>query len=493
MISDLEFEVPQAPRSALPEGAGGWVQRIAQQDMPAFGVTVDGVRCVTDDESASAARLSQVILQDAAMTAKVLKLANSAFYNPTRQPVSTISRAIVVLGFNAVADMALGIALVDALLASGVRRRVVDEMARSFHAAVQARALAVSIGERRAEEIFIAALLSRIGEMAFWCFGEDLATRLDRELDQPGVDADQAQQSVLGFRLRQLTAGLAREWHLGALVQAVVERSPSAGRAGELVRCCHRLSAAVEDGWHSPAARKAVAGLADLSGRPERELLDDLKSQAEEAARVATSFGAAEAARLIPLGEHGSLDEEEPGSEPAHPTADPQLQLQILRELSAMIASRAPLNDVLHLAMEGLYRTLGLERALFALLASNRTQLVGKAALGRGAEHLAQRFVFTVAAGPDSDPIRTAIQQALPVRLSAADSLGGGADRLRRVVGEGAFCLVPICAAGRPVGLFYADKRAGSIDEDAYQALLHFAQQASMAVTQVAAAPNRAR
>ena len=491
MLSDLQFEVPQAPRPPPPQGAGGWVQRIAQQDMPAFGVTVEGVRCVTDDESASAARLSQVILQDAAMTAKVLKLANSAFYNPTRQPVSTISRAIVVLGFNAVADMALGIALVDALLASGVRRRVVDEMARSFHAAVQARALAVSIGERRAEEIFIAALLSRIGEMAFWCFGEELATRLDRALDEPGTDPDHAQQQVLGFRLRQLTAGLVREWHLGSLVQSVAEGNSSGGRAGELVLQSHRLCAAVEHGWHSREAREAVAALASLAGRPDHELLEDLKGQAEEAARVAISFGASEAARLIPRGENGMCEEEVPEPEP--PAADPQLQLRILRELSAMIAARAPLNDVLHLAMEGLYRTLGLERALFALLASNRSQLVGKAALGQGAEHLAQGFVFTVAAGPASDAIRCVIEQARPVRLSAGDSMSGGADRLRRVVGEGALCLVPICAAGRPVGVFYVDSRAGAIDEDAYQGLLHFAQQASMAVTQVAVGQGRPR
>ncbi|MCB1906239.1 MAG: HDOD domain-containing protein [Rhodocyclaceae bacterium] len=491
MMSDLDFEVPQMPRPALPQGAGGWVRRIAQQEMPAFGITVEGVRCVTDDESASAARLSQVILKDAAMTAKVLKLANSAFYNPTHQPVSTISRAIVVLGFNAVADMALGIALVDALLASGVRRRLVDEMARGFHAAVQARALAVSIGERRAEEIFIAALLSRIGEMAFWCFGEDLAERLDQELDVAGTDSDQAQQRVLGFRLRQLTAGLVREWHLGPLVQSALEASSTGGRAGELVLRSHQLCAAVQGGWHSREARAAVAALAGLVGRPDHELLEDLKNQAEEAARVATSFGAAEAARLIPRGDSATLDED--AQVDMQQSADPQLQLRILRELSAMIASRAPLNDVLHLAMEGLYRSLGLERALFALLASNRSQLVGKAALGRGGEHLAQRFVFTVAAGPATDPIRSAIEHARPVRLAAGESLGGGADRLRRVVGEAALCVVPICAAGRPVGVFYVDSRAESIDEDAYQGLLHFAQQASMAVTQVAAGSGRVR
>jgi len=485
MISDLDFEVPEAPRPAEPKGAGAWVRRISQREMPAFGATVQNVRCVTDDDSASAARLSQIILQDAAMTAKVLKLANSAFYNSARQGVSTISRAIVVLGFNAVADMALAIALIDTLLASGVKSRVVEEMARCFHAAVQARSMAAAMGERRSEEVFIAALLSRIGEMAFWCFGGQTAVSLDVAMGKPGVSADEAQQEVLGFRLRQLTVGLVREWRLGPMVQAVADGNPAGGRAEELVLEAHRLSSAVEAGWDSRGARAAVRALAKLTGRAEEDLLADLKLQAEEAARVAASFGATEAARMIPLGEDGKLDEAE--LEEERPVADPHLQLKILRELSGMIAARAPLNDVLHLAMEGLYRTLGLDRALFALLASNRTQLVGKAALGRGADHLAQQFVFTVGAGPSGDPIRAAIEQGLPQKLPAGDTQGGRADRLRRAVGEGALALAPICASGRPVGVFYVDCDADTIDDEAYEGLLHFAQQASLAVTQAAA------
>lgn len=491
MISKLDFEIPEPPKPAAPRNAAGWVERISRQDMPAFGATVDGVRQVTGDESASAARLAQVILQDAAMTAKVLKLANSAFYNSARQNISTISRAIVVLGFNAVAEMALGITLVDALLASGVRRRVVEEMARSFHAAVQARSLAIAMGEGRAEEIFIAALLSRVGEMAFWCFGEDGARKLDAELDKPGAEVDETQLRILGFRLRQITAGLVREWRLGPMVQGVAEGNPRGERAEELVLETQRLSVAVEHGWESTRARESVRKLCELTGRQEKDLLERLMAQAAEAAEIAVSFGAAEAARMIPLADPSALD---PAVlEEAKPVPDPLLQLRILRELSAMIAAHAPLNDVLHLAMEGLYRTLGLDRALFALLAANRTQLVGKAALGAGAERLCQEFVFTVASGPEGDPVRTAIEAAQPVRGGVRDSLGGKAERLRRVIGERAFCLLPICAGERPVGLFYADCAGAQIDDEAYEGLLHFAQQASLAVSQVALSAPRKR
>ena len=99
-----------------------WIGQIRGRDMPVFGRTVQEVRNVTEDEMASSGRLSHVILQDAAITAKVLKLANSVLFNPGRQHVSTVSRAIVVLGFDLVGQIVLSIHLVDALLAGEIGR-----------------------------------------------------------------------------------------------------------------------------------------------------------------------------------------------------------------------------------------------------------------------------------------------------------------------------------------------------------------------------------
>ncbi len=143
-----------------------WIERIRGREMPVFARTVAALRHIIGDDRASASALAQVILKDAPMTAKVLRLANSAYFNHSNQAVSTVSRAIVVLGFDPVAELALSVALIDSLLAGGLRGRIHVEMARSFHAAVQARWAVRRRGESQAEEVFIAALLSRVGEMA---------------------------------------------------------------------------------------------------------------------------------------------------------------------------------------------------------------------------------------------------------------------------------------------------------------------------------------
>lgn len=206
-----------------PSDLSEWIARIRGCDMPVFARTVDALRRIIGDERASASALAQVILKDASMTTKVLRLANSAYFNQAHQGISTVSRAIVVLGFDPVAQLALSVALIDVLLSGSVRSRVNLEMARSFHAAVQARWVIQRRGEQEGEKVFIAALLSRVGEMAFWCFGGERAQALERCMKQGQLREEEAQQVVLGFSLRHLSAGLVREWKLGSLAAAAIE------------------------------------------------------------------------------------------------------------------------------------------------------------------------------------------------------------------------------------------------------------------------------
>ena len=98
-----------------------WIERIRGREMPVFASTVAALRRIIGDERASASALAQVILKDTPMTTKVLRLANSAYFNHSRQAVNTVSRAIVVLGFNPVAERALSVSLIDSLLSGGLR------------------------------------------------------------------------------------------------------------------------------------------------------------------------------------------------------------------------------------------------------------------------------------------------------------------------------------------------------------------------------------
>jgi len=130
-----------------------WVDRLRSQDMPIFSATLAAIGEVAGDEASPTSALGTIILRDAGMTARVLRMANSVFFRGESQRVSTISRAIVVLGFDTVRNIAVSVALIDAFLAGGVRERVAAEMARCFHAAVHARHAASVRGDASPEEV----------------------------------------------------------------------------------------------------------------------------------------------------------------------------------------------------------------------------------------------------------------------------------------------------------------------------------------------------
>lgn len=469
-------------------GLEGWVARIRDQDMPVFGRTVQEVRIVTEDELASAGRLSRAILQDAALTAKVLKLANSVMFNPMQQGISTVSRAIVVLGFDLVGQIVLSIQLVDALLSGGLRERVAADMARCFHAAVQARTAAVLKGSKAPEEVFIATLLGHVGEMAFWCFGGEAAQHLDDALtEQPHEKPEDLQLAVLGFRLRNLTTALAKEWRLGPLVAVVSDPSGKPGLEEQAIQTGYRLASAAEAGWDSREAREALADYAEYVGKPLNEITEALTSNAVEAARVAAQFGAAEAARLIPIPAQGGLvDIAAEVAEVTDPAPDPMLQLKILRDLSMLLAGKPSLNDVLQLVLEGIYRGLGMSRAVFALQTADRSKVIGKVALGRDADKLAAKFVFPLDRSP-REIINVLFAKGVPFFLADQVPEGLNVDRLMAVTGRTDGLLAPITASGRVIGFFYADRNLNSPpDQDTWQGFLHFAQQASLSFEHVA-------
>ena len=68
-----------------------------------------------DNPKTSAREVSQLISTDQALTAKILKLANSAFYGFPRE-IATVNHAVVVLGFETVKSLGLSVSVLQSVL-----------------------------------------------------------------------------------------------------------------------------------------------------------------------------------------------------------------------------------------------------------------------------------------------------------------------------------------------------------------------------------------
>ncbi len=90
--------------------------------------------------------------------------------------MTTVSRASVVLGLTRIKNVCITAKLLNSLLKNqkltpGVYERLLKLMAQSFHAGMIAKLMMQSYEEDVQEETFIAALLNRFGESAFWSMG----------------------------------------------------------------------------------------------------------------------------------------------------------------------------------------------------------------------------------------------------------------------------------------------------------------------------------
>jgi HD-like signal output (HDOD) protein len=121
------------------------------------------------DPDAAIADVSRIIRQDVAMTAKILKLANSGFFG-IREPVQSVDRAVAFLGMESIATLVLGQELFDSKSPIAIPGFSLERLAEhSFETAAWSRAVALyeNAGTRMAEAAFLAGVLHDVGRLVF--------------------------------------------------------------------------------------------------------------------------------------------------------------------------------------------------------------------------------------------------------------------------------------------------------------------------------------
>lgn len=482
-----------------------WLELLRDQNLPIFEQTVQRVIAVSGDDTTPMSDLASVILQDASLTARVLKLSNSILYNPCATPISTVTRAVIVLGINAVRNICLTLALIDALVEGEAKERLGRELARAIHAAVQARALAAASGDKSPEEVFIATLLYHIGEIAFWTFGGKQADKVEQLSRDSGISLEQAQDRVLGFRLSQLTRQLVREWHLSELLQEAINHPARKDRRIQTIMQGQKIARCAErHGWHSDEMSQLVKSAAGLCGAPEEETRSLLFQKSRAAASFASEYGASLAVPHIPIPASPGQDSGSPpeeteqtetpcsAPEPQAPERDTGLQLKILRELHALLdAGEINFNVIVELVLEGIFRGVGVDRVLFALTTPDKRTLKAKYAIGDDATTLSEGFRFLrPTRGRDIlFQVMDLKRPCLVIRGVREDLDALISESLTTLTASSAFMIGPIVVDNQSIGILYADRGPSgrNLGPETFDDFKHFVHQANMGLTMASA------
>jgi HD-like signal output (HDOD) protein len=463
-----------------------WISQLSQVQLPALSEVMRELNSVTNNKDTSATELAEIILKDSGLTTKVLRVANSVYHNPgSSNQINTISRAVVQLGFQGIKAISLSVMLVDSLLQKGAKERMLQWMARGFHAAVQAENLFKQTGgEEGDEEVFITSLLLHIGDMAFWTCKSDAAERLDEALAVNSYGDDQVEREILGCSMKDITRALADQWQLGPSFQQVLESGHQPGKATEAVLLGEEISFASEKGWDSEEFKAVLVKASLYTGLGLDDVRIMVEQGSEQAAGIAVTYGANKICHFIP-----STSEKPPQPEVVILKANPQLQLDILREMGSLVAQQVDVNTLFQMVVEGVHRGIGLDRVCLCLIDPNVTTMQAKYVLGEDTGVWREEMNFPIKSDQDN-----LFAHCLHSRINIWLHSESG-NQLRHLIDptiarliDTKNCMISsIYAGSRPVGILLADRGKGNnaqaIAPEQHESFEHFSQQANMSLS----------
>jgi len=177
------------------------------------------------DERSSVGDIGSLILSDPALTAAVLRVANSALFNVSGT-VDNIERAVSIVGLRELRDIVFGIYATDTF--KGIPNTLIaveDFWKHSLYVAAAAQYLGRLAKLRNADSLFTAGLLHDVGQLAMFSQAPELSAKALRhsvDSDDDGMTPYIAEKAVFGFDHMEVGALIAREWQFpNSLVSAL--------------------------------------------------------------------------------------------------------------------------------------------------------------------------------------------------------------------------------------------------------------------------------
>ena len=184
-----------------------------KQDFPALSSNLITLNQMTaEDSNATAEQLANVVLRDYAVSNKLLKLANSAYYGTSNGGVTKVSEAITRLGLDQVRMACNSLIYFNHMNGGDNAAELQGILINSFVSGLIARHLASKSRLRDLEEAFICGMFRDLGRtLALYYFAEDYAAILE-QVERGGLSETQAFIEVLGVPAHSLGIAVARSW-----------------------------------------------------------------------------------------------------------------------------------------------------------------------------------------------------------------------------------------------------------------------------------------
>jgi len=193
------------------------------RDLPAMPQVASKVLELSSDPNTSAFQLQQVIADDQAMTARILKIANSALYSCSRK-IKTLTEAIVMLGFNSIRSLVVTSAARNLYNTrtsqTGLKERLLWE--HSIGCAFACRIMAGETRPALTEEAFLAGLMHDIGKLVLNLQTPEMFDQIVQVVYNENRSFARTEQEIYGFDHTEVGALLVNKWKLSPILEEVI-------------------------------------------------------------------------------------------------------------------------------------------------------------------------------------------------------------------------------------------------------------------------------
>ena len=475
-----------------------------KKDFPTFSSNVMEINkkaSMAGNNMASAADLSRVILKDFSLTNKLLRLVNSAFYGQFAGKITTVSRAVVVLGFEEVRMAAASLMLFDHIQNKGQREDLKDASVKAFMSGMIAKEIGDSMQMKGVEEALVCAMLHNLGRHLAAFYLPDEYDEIKKRIIQKDLSEKHASKAILGVSFEELGMAVAKNWKfpdkivqtLRTLPPGDVERPKT---PEEMLRnlanlsneVCEAVSTSKGDDRNKildkiarryeksvPLSSKKIVGLLhgakDMIGKYSNIL--DIDVQNSPFLRAIEDDGQrTPASSPIPgVADAGSL----PGALAAGPTgpagpvpslSDTQEQVSVLitgiQEITNVMLEDYKLNDLLFMVLETMYRGFGFQRVLFTVKDNTQKSMSARFGFGMDMDNILKKFSFNM--GDPSNPkdvFQLCVAQKKDIRIDDIKILhekGKIPKWYIDAILAPAFALYPVVVNNQCIGMFYMDR-----------------------------------
>lgn len=438
-----------------------WERTRLQGDMPGFAKAITSILGAMRGEDENEFDMARTVLSDPVLTQKVLRLANSGMYSAFGQHINTVSKAVLVLGTEAIGHLALGLKLIEELSVVSPDSGLAHiEMEKAVLAGIVAREVSITAESRHGEEAVVCSMLHTLGRMMVTFYMPERWTELQQVTGAGKEDA--AALEVLGLSLQDIGRAAAQHW----------------GLPGNLIQGMRTLEPPPEDEPVLPLSHEDwVAGVSTMSCICAGALWHDSEEGAAEVRRITARYSgmigvstdkleqAIEQAKVVAASDLSIAPLSRPAERRAKALAQTRqraagnnILLSGLSDMRDSLETASP-GQMVSIALETVYKGLQFSRAVAFVRNRREGKYAGRMCLGEGVrEHLPGMFfadsyepnVFHAALSSDRVIfIENAADPKFAAKLPAwwRDTLSDARS----------FVILPLCSNGQPTGFLYGD------------------------------------